>query len=117
MVYLRWVQDVATAHWGTLASKEHQEGFYWVVVRHEIDYHQPALPGDTIIARTWVGIAEGLRFERHTAMYRAGDGALLAKARTFWCPMDRRTGRPRRVPKEVREHFSAPANGQIEDDR
>ncbi|MEY2440425.1 MAG: acyl-CoA thioester hydrolase, partial [Verrucomicrobiota bacterium] len=34
-VYLRWVQDVATAHWEALASEEAQKAMGWVVLRHE----------------------------------------------------------------------------------
>ena len=41
-VYLRWVQEVATAHWEAIASSEAQEGIGWVVLRHEIDYKTPA---------------------------------------------------------------------------
>src|ERR1051326_8800253 len=36
-VYLRWVQEVATAHWRALASSQAQETIRWVVLRHEID--------------------------------------------------------------------------------
>ena len=32
-VYLRWVQEVATAHWQAIASSEAQEGIRWVVLR------------------------------------------------------------------------------------
>jgi acyl-CoA thioester hydrolase len=108
-VYLRWVQDVAAAHWNTLAAPEHRAELAWVVLRHEIDYAHPAVRDDAIVLRTWVGEAEGLRFERHTEILRAADRRLLARARTVWCPVDFRTGRPRRVPAEVRERFSAGA--------
>ncbi len=37
-VYLRWVQEVAAAHWQTIASSKAQESIGWVVLRHEIDY-------------------------------------------------------------------------------
>ena len=36
-VYLRWVQEVATAHWRAVASAQTQESIGWVVLRHEID--------------------------------------------------------------------------------
>ena len=48
-VYLRWVQEVATAHWQALASNEAQEGIGWVVVRHEIDNKTPACLGDNVV--------------------------------------------------------------------
>jgi len=105
-VYLRWVQGVATAHWQAVASPEAQETVGWVVLRHEIDYKTPAALGDKIILRTWVGKATRLTFERFTEIRRNGDGQLLSKARTLWCPINAQTGRPIRVPAEVRVQFS-----------
>ena len=105
-VYLRWVQEVATAHWCAVASADAQENIGWVVLRHEIDYKAPACPGDEIVLRTWVGEATRLTFERFTEIRRSGDHELLSKARTLWCPINAQTGRPVRVPAEVREQFS-----------
>jgi acyl-CoA thioester hydrolase len=106
IVYLRWVQDAAVAHWRALAPAEAQAAVAWVVLRHEIDYARPALLGDELLARTWVGVAEGLSFERHTEIARRRDGRVLARARTVWCPVDIRSGRPRRVTDDLRLLFS-----------
>jgi acyl-CoA thioester hydrolase len=105
-VYLRWVQDVATAHWRAVASPKAQETMGWVVLRHEIDYKGPATLGDEMVLRTWVGKATRLTFERFTEIRRNSDGRLLSEARTLWCPIDAQTGRPVRVSEEVRLQFS-----------
>jgi acyl-CoA thioester hydrolase len=105
-VYLRWVQDVATAHWRTVASPKAQETIGWLVLRHEIDYKGPATLGDEMVLRTWVGKATRLTFERFTEIRRNRDGRLLSEARTLWCPIDAQTGRPVRVSEEVRLQFS-----------
>jgi len=127
-VYLRWVQDVATAHWKTLASAESQAAIGWIVLRHEIDYKMPASLGDEIVLRTWVGKASRLKFERFTEIRRksgrsntessGGDidppqdgfavanNQVLAQARTVWVPVDVRTGKPIRVSADVRARFS-----------
>jgi acyl-CoA thioester hydrolase len=127
-VYLRWIQDVATAHWKSLASAEAQAAIGWVVLRHEIDYRSPASLGDEILLRTWVGKASRLKFERFTEIRRKSgrsdtessggdidlpqDGfavankQLLAEARTLWVPVDVRTGKPMRVSAELRAQFS-----------
>jgi acyl-CoA thioester hydrolase len=107
VVYLRWVQDIAVAHWRAVASTADQEKYLWIIVRHEIDYKQPARLGDVILAKTWVGAATRIKFDRHTEMRRASDGVLLAKARTVWCPIDARTGKVVGVSAEVRACFSA----------
>jgi len=106
VVYLRWVQDVAVAHWRAAATAEQQEAILWVVVRHEIDYRRSARLGDGIVACTWVGKAGERDFERFTDILRARDRKLLAHARTLWCPIDARSGRPMEVGSEVRERFS-----------
>jgi acyl-CoA thioester hydrolase len=116
-VYLRWVQDVATAHWKSLASAEAQSAIGWVVLRHEIDYKTPACLGDEVIVRTWVGEASRLKFERFTEIRRKSairtdssggeiDNQLLAQARTLWVPLDVGTGKPTRVSADVRARFS-----------
>ena len=109
VVYLHWVQDAAIAHWSAAATAEQQAEVAWVAVRHEIDYKHPAMPGDVIMARTWVGTAGSHRFERHTEILRAADEKVLARARTVWCPINRATGRLTRVSEAVRARFSAPA--------
>ena len=105
-VYLRWIQDVATAHWRAVASPEAQEAIGWVVLRHEIDYKAPAAVGDEVVLRTWVGKASRLTFERFTEIQRSRDGRLLSEARTLWCPINAQTGRPVRVSADVRAQFS-----------
>jgi acyl-CoA thioester hydrolase len=105
-VYLRWVQEVASAHWRAIASSEAQESIGWVVLRHEIDYKAPACLGDDVVLRTWVGKATRLTFERFTEIGRSNDRQLLSTARTLWCPINAQTGRPVRVSAEVREQFS-----------
>ncbi len=107
IVYLHWVQEAAIAHWQSLAPAEHQKKIFWVVLRHEIDYKAPAMEGEEVIARTWIGEARRLSFERNTEIMRKQDRKLLARARTIWCPVNAETGKPQRVGQEIRELFSA----------
>ncbi|MDZ4802288.1 MAG: thioesterase family protein [Bryobacteraceae bacterium] len=104
--YLRWVQDVAVAHWKAAASPEDQEALTWVVVRHEIDYRRPAYVGERLILKTWVGLATRLRFERLTEILRPADGVVVAEARSLYCPISRASGKPTAVRPEVRAFFS-----------
>lgn len=111
VVYLRWVQEAAVAHWRAVATTAQQAEVVWVVVRHEIDYKHAARLDDRIIACTWVGSATTQTFERHTEILCARDRRLLARARTLWCPIDIRSGRPLRVGSDIRERFSVPTPG------
>src|ERR1017187_3091480 len=98
---------ISPSHWRAAASRDDREKLLWIVVRHEIDYRQAARLGDGILARTWVGAATRIKFERHTELRRASDGVLLAKARTLWCPIDAVTGKLASASAEVRAVFSA----------
>jgi acyl-CoA thioester hydrolase len=106
IVYLRWAQDAAAAHWNAVAPATDQQSLSWIILRHEIDYKQAAYLGDEIAIQTWVGTASRFRFERHTEIIRVRDEVLLATARTIWCALDAKTRKPAVVSPEVRACFS-----------
>ena len=107
-VWVQWIQEVAVAHWRSIALPEHDEAYFWVVVRHEIDYLRAAHDGDRVTARTWVGEAlKGARFDRFVE-FTGVDGKSCVRARTFWAIIERSTGRPIRVPAEVVAPFLNP---------
>jgi acyl-CoA thioester hydrolase len=105
VVYLRWAQEAAEAHWSRLASPGERAAIAWVVLRHEIDYKQAAKPGDSVYALTWVGETEGVRSVRHVEILRE-PGILLAEAKTTWVLVDALTQRPKRIGAEVLELLS-----------
>lgn len=108
LVYVRWVQDVAMAHthavgWG---HPEYRAlGAIFVVRRHEIEYVIPVLLGEEVELTTWVAALKGASSERRTAMRRVRDGAIVARALTTWAFIDLKTGRPTRIPPQVRAAF------------
>jgi len=108
VVYVRWVQEAATAHWRARATPEDQAALVWVVVRHEIDYKRQAFLGDRLVATTWVGPASRRTFERNTRITHAGDGRVLVEARTLWCPLDATSLRPVDPGPGVRGRFAVP---------
>ena len=104
-VWVRWIQDVATAHWHAVSAPADVAAYLWVVTRHEIDYLRALGPGGSVTARTWVGEApKGARFDRHIEFVGA-DGTLHVRARTTWAMLDRASGRPLRVTPEVAAPF------------
>ena len=107
-VWVQWIQQVAVAHWEALAAEAHKQRYFWVVVRHEIDYLRAAHLGDRIDARTWVGDApQGARFERFVE-FTGADGKVCVRSRTQWAIIDKASSRPIRVPPEVIAPFMAP---------
>ena len=105
-VYLRWVQDVATAHWQATARPQDIARYIWVVTRHEIDYLRPVLVGETVTLTTWVGTPKGARFDRHVSI-TGPDETPRARALTTWALIDTATRRIIRVPADVAAPFLA----------
>jgi len=103
VAYLRWVQEVALAHWEAEASSEMREKFTWFVLRHEIDYKKPSFENDRIAAATWIGQATRITCDRYTEIKRGED--LLVKAKSTWCLLNAETRRPTRVTPELKELF------------
>jgi len=106
-VWVQWIQQVAVAHWDAVADAAHKGAYYWVVVRHEIDYLRAAHVGDRVVARTWVGDApKGARFDRFVE-FTGADGKVCVRSKTDWAIIDKALGRPIRVPPEVVAPFVA----------
>ncbi len=108
MVWLQWVQDIATAHWEKVAPPEHVAAYAWFVTRHEIDYRGNIGPGETVTAHTFIPEPpSGARFLR-CVDFTDEAGKKLVSVRSTWAMIDRQTGRPLRVPPEVAAPFLSP---------
>ncbi len=108
IVYLRWAQEIATAHWASRASPEMLAAYVWVVRRHEVDYRAPLELGDAAEARTWVDAeANGAQWRRVVEIGKPG-AAASATIASYWVLLDAVTRRVKRVPPEIVERF-APA--------
>ena len=106
-VWVQWIQQVATAHWDSVAPPAHKAAYIWVVVRHEIDYLRALRVGESVTARTWVADQpQGAKFDRFME-FTGEDGKVYVRARTIWALLDKASGRPLRVTAEI----SAPCLG------
>ena len=104
VAYVRWIQDVAVAHWFSLTTDEIREKYTWMLTRHEIDYKKQAFENEEITATTWVGEPTRITWERLTEIKRGAD--LLVQARSVWCLIDRQTMKPARISKELAALFN-----------
>src|SRR5690606_28568047 len=104
-VWVRGMEDLATAHWMRDADPAHVNAYAWVVTRHEIDYRGNVRLGDSVEGTTEIREGpSGARFDRHFTFTDAS-GKALVRAKTTWAMVDRETGRVLRVPVEVAAPF------------
>jgi acyl-CoA thioester hydrolase len=106
VAYVRWVQDVAAAHWHHLYPPTAELlPQVWVVQEHQVRYLRSAYAGDKLHASTWVADVKGASSRRLTRIERVADGQLLCAAETQWVLLDASSGRPVRVPADVAERL------------
>jgi len=103
VAYVKWIQDVAVAHWFSATTELERDKYVWMVTRHEIDYKKQAFENEKVTATTWVGEPTRISWERFTEITRGED--LLVKARSVWCLIDRETLKPTRITNELKELF------------
>ncbi len=109
VVYIQWMQDVATAHAdqaGYGVSQCLAYGGTWVVRSHHIDYLGSARLGDHLRLETWVAELGRTGCQRHYRFLRASDGKTLAKARSHYVHVRADNQRPQALPASLVEKIS-----------
>ena len=81
VVYVQWMQDIAVQHSevnGCTRELYRKLGTSWLARSHKIDYVQPAVAGDTVLATTWLSSSRKVSCIRKYNFTRAGNDQLLA---------------------------------------
>jgi acyl-CoA thioester hydrolase len=106
IVYLRYAQDIAVAHWRARSSADLVEAYVWVVLGHVVDSGAPRELGDEVEVRTWVDEApSGAAWARFVEIYKRGAAKPSAQIKSTWAMLDIASRRPRRVPADLARRF------------
>ena len=105
VVYLQWVQDISEAHWNSVATSEILKNYYWVAIRHELDYKSQAYLGDELILKTQIKEYGGVRSKRAVQVIRKSDNQLIMESLTTWILMSFTTNKPSRITPEMQALF------------
>jgi len=103
--YVQWIQDIAKSHWNNRADKEFKEEYFWVVVRHEIDYKQQAFLDDELLMQTFIAEHTHVTSIRHVNILNKATGKTLIQAKSTWCLMDHKTKKPVKISEEMLRVF------------
>jgi acyl-CoA thioester hydrolase len=106
IIYLKWVQEAAIAHWNSVADINMQEANFWVVSRHEIDYLKSAYLDSKLVAKTWVTEPKGAKSERHVTIKDAETETVYANIKTIFYLLDAKSKKPKRIDAEIVNVFS-----------
>ena len=108
--YLAWMQEIAIQHSaakGWPVERYLGSGAVWVVRSHFITYLRAAFEAETITLQTWVAEIKQRSSLRKYRVLRTNDKSVLVEAETNWVYVDRRSGRPLRIPDDLRAAFGA----------
>lgn len=103
--YVQWIQDIAKEHWEVRATPQLKEDFFWVVIRHEIDYKKQAFLDDELLIETYVGDTTFVTSERFVNIKNADSGEVLVAAKSNWCLLDTSTKKPTKITEDLRDVF------------
>jgi len=101
VVYVQWMQDIASKHWNSYSSAELNEKVLWVARHHEIDYLAQSFLHDELLMKTWTGEYSGVTWDRHYEIIRKSDNKKIISAKSVWILLDKKTFKPKRVDEEV----------------
>ena len=107
--YVRWILDVAMAHSRALGWDHAQYralGAVFVVRRHEVDYIAQVREGEALVGETWVDAWRLASCVRATELRRGMQ--VVARGATTWAFISMTSGRPQRIPDELRAKFGDP---------
>lgn len=105
VTYLQWCIEIAERHWISKTTLETREEYIWVVLKHTIEYKNPAFEGETLEISTWVNSATGVKSDRSYKIVRPKDGKVIIEANTIWCYINAKSHRPAKISEEIRNLF------------
>jgi acyl-CoA thioester hydrolase len=106
--YIAWMQEIAIQHsaaQGWPVERYLQSGAVWVVRSHFITYLRPAFAGESITLQTWVAEFKQRSSLRKYLVLRTADQKVMVEAETNWVYVDQQSGRPLRIPDDLRTAF------------
>ena len=115
VLYVHWMQDVASAHIEHLGLGLQQYielKHAMVAVEHHVQYRKAAFEDEEIILRTWLDDINALYSFRQYAFYRPKDKSILFLANTKWACIEIESGRPKRMSPSFTQAYQ-PIDGAI----
>ncbi|RLC80002.1 MAG: hypothetical protein DRI61_06735 [Chloroflexi bacterium] len=117
-VYLRYCEQAAmeaSESVGYTWERYRELGWIWVIRRTIMEHIAPAYYGDTINVTTWLSRVTYASAFREYLLTRDKDGSIIGRAQSRWALIDARTGRPVRMPREMKEVFQPTGKVAIRD--
>ena len=104
--YVQWINDVAKEHWYKKATQEMLDNYFWVVLKHQINYKSSAYLNETLKLKTYITLSKGVMSTRVVEIYNHKNNTLLTKSETNFCLISSTSNKPARITQEISDLFS-----------
>ncbi len=116
IAYMRWVEECRTKMAISIGIDfmrlAEEEKTFTVVVRHEVDYHHPAVMMDEVITSGYLESAEGSSLWFRFQIHRVKDNKKLVSVRQRLALVRMPQGRPARIPEEWKKFVYTPEESE-----
>lgn len=103
--YVQWIQDIAKAHWDARSTSKQNEDFFWVVVKHEVDYKKQAVLGERLLLKTFIDETTHVTSKRKVIIESIDKKYVVIEGISTWCLLDKKTGKPSKISEELKDIF------------
>lgn len=115
--FLRWFQEAAiraSAAYGYDEERYEQLGTAWFMKESHLLIRSQPRTGELVRVVTWVGDITRVNSHRQYLAF-GSDGRMVARGEANWVYVDRKTGRPRRLEREILDAFQQKSEYALED--
>ncbi len=116
IAYMRWVEECRTKMAISIGIDfmrlAEEEKTFTVVVRHEVDYHHPAVMMDEVMTSGYLESVEGSSLWFRFQIHRVKDNKKLVSVRQRLALVRMPQGRPARVPESWKKFVYTPEETQ-----
>lgn len=104
--YVQWVQDIAEDHWNTRTPQDILDTYFWVLLKHTIEYKNEAVLDDKLSVKTYIKSNTGATCIRVVEIHNKETEKLIAYSETLWCLISQKSKRPSRITAEIEALFT-----------
>ena len=108
-VCVKYMQEAAiqsSTDAGYSLSWYEERGVAWVIRKLEIRYYLQVRYGEELEVTTWISALNRSTCSRDYNIIRTSDGARVTRGRSLWVYIDSKSGRPLRLPEQIKVALS-----------
>lgn len=105
LAYVRWALEISKEHWNSFTTKEVQNTFGWMIMKHDLTYKKQAKLGDELLLNTHIQDYSTATSVRKTEILFKENNEVIFESLAQWCFVKLDTQKPTRITEEILKPF------------